>query len=59
MLIFSLHYLNLTTDSRNSQQCLISSCKHFQKRDDVRQIRNQGWGEYTNPEYEYEYEYFA
>ena len=19
----------------------------------------QGWGEYTNPEYEYEYEYFA
>ena len=20
---------------------------------------NQGWGEYTNPEYEYEYEYFA
>ena len=22
-------------------------------------IRNQGLGEYTNPEYEYEYEYFA
>ena len=20
---------------------------------------HQGWGEYTNPEYEYEYEYFA
>ena len=20
---------------------------------------DQGWGEYTNPEYEYEYEYFA
>ena len=23
------------------------------------QWRGQGWGEYTNPEYEYEYEYFA
>ena len=29
------------------------------KHEDVGQYGPQGWGEYTNPEYEYEYEYFA